>query len=715
MGPEESETATGSGTTAPRAPEAPEAPEAPPIPAERGRGDRGTTHLRVRAEPGEEPAEPAGSAEPAAAEDREPEEAAEAGNTADAPESGGDGEDEAPAADGPADASAGDGSAPAAAGGEKPKRDAGDGGTTQLRVPAETDETPAAADDQEEPEKAPKADNGDDDGTTQLRVPAQAGEEPKADSGDRGTTQLRAPADGDEDGEAAPRVDQPTSVLRLPEDANEPGKESDDEAAPRVDQPTSVLRLPEQRSEKPADPRVAPPTPSPDSKAVPLRPADPPRPTEAPEEEPRDPLVLLAALTNKPAPPPTPLRTLLRRIKIWTPLVVLLLVVIAVAQWFRPLPEPSLELTAAPTFTFDGEAPSVPWPTEGQSALEVEGLGSFGSSGEQEPVPIASVAKVMTAYVILQEHPMGEDEDGETIPVDQLAEDEAGLAETDAESTVPVEAGSTITQREALQAIMIPSANNVARLLARWDSESQEAFVEKMNAAAADLGMDDTTYTDPSGLDETTVSTADDQVLLAKAAMDDPVFRQIARMPSYEDSQGTVHGNWNGLVPVNGVVGIKTGTSTAAGGNLMFAAHQQVGDDTRLIVGAVLDQGPDPQDNSILVQALNMGDQLIRFAQDQLTAETVIGEGEVVGHVDDGLGGRTPVVVTEEVQAVGWAGLEVSLQLNAPEDGVPGSADAGAEVGTLTVGDGPDGVTVPLALGEPLGEPGLGDRLLRIL
>ncbi len=422
---------------------------------------------------------------------------------------------------------------------------------------------------------------------------------------------------------------------------------------------------------------------------------------------------MLAALTNRPAPPPTPLRTVLRRVKIWTPLAVLLLIVFVVAQSLRPLPSPELELTAADAYVFEGETPSAPWPAAGQATLSVDGLGTFGSSGEQEPVPIASVAKVMTAYVILRDHPMAEGEAGAEIPVDQRAEDEAGLSEEN-ESTVEVQAGSTLTQQEALQAIMIASANNVARLLARWDAGSEEAFVEKMNEAAADLGMDNTTYTDPSGLRPETVSTSEDQTKLARAVMEDPVFRQIVIMPEYTDSNGTVHRNWNGLVPLGGVVGIKTGTTTIAGGNLMFAARQEINGTSHLVVGAVLDQPPHPEDNSILSQALESGSLLMTFAQEQLHAETVIAAGDVVGYVDDGLGGRTPVTVTEDVQAVGWPGLEVAIEVSGGEEGVPHSAEAGTEVGVLTVGDGDGGTAVPVALAEDLSEPGFSDRLTRL-
>ncbi|MFD5316170.1 D-alanyl-D-alanine carboxypeptidase family protein, partial [Streptomyces sp. NPDC127098] len=565
--------------------------------------------------------------------------------------------------------------------------------------------------------------------TTVLRLPEQA-----RDGVDQATTFLRVPTDADEaktereEAREEKAVDQATTFLRVPADSK-----------PRTDQATTHLHAPgapgapEEETPKPADQATAhlrtPPAPDvapkPAAKApapAPPRPESPPAPAAQapappmpsvpppPADAERDPLELLAALTNRPAPPPTPLRTAIRRIKIYTPLAVLLLIVLVVAQSLRPLPEPGLTLTAAESFTFDGEAPSVPWPAAGQAALEVEGLGDFGTSGEQQPVPIASVAKVMTAYVILREHPMESGSPGAAIPVDEQAEEDAGLSD-DGESTVEVTAGSEISQYEALQAIMIASANNVARLLARWDAGSEEAFVDKMNETAAELGMENTTYTDPSGLNSDTVSTAEDQVLLGRAAMEDPVFREIVGSFSYDDSQGENHPNWNQLVtPGSGVVGIKTGTTTAAGGNLLFAAVQEIGGEQQTIIGAVLAQPPDAVNNSILTGALNAGRELIEFAQERLRGETVFSAGQEIGYVDDGLGGHTPLVVTEDVTAAGWDGLEVRVELAAGGDGVPGTADAGTEVGTVTVG----GASVPVALGEELSEPGFTDRLLRL-
>ncbi|WP_245225711.1 serine hydrolase [Streptomyces smyrnaeus] len=421
------------------------------------------------------------------------------------------------------------------------------------------------------------------------------------------------------------------------------------------------------------------------------------------------PLDLLAQLTNSPPPPETPLRTLTRRVKIWTPLVLLLAVVFVVVQAVRPLPEAELSMTASETYTFEGSKPSMPWPSEGQAVIDVDGLGSFGSYGKQKPVPIASVAKVMTAYVILRDHPVKKGSKGKMIPVDQKAEDEAGLSAQN-ESTVKVEAGTKISQREAMDAIMIASANNVARLLARWDASSEKAFVKKMNAAAKDLGMTNTHYTDPSGLTASTVSTAADQVKLGKKVMESPLFREVVRQPQYVDGNGKTQSNWNRLVPMDGVVGIKTGTTTKAGGNLLFAAEKEIGGTKQLIIGAVLGQ----YEPSILDTVLAASKKLIDAGQDALTAKKVVKKGQVVGYVDDQMGGKTPVVATKDVTAVGWPGLKVKLGLTDSGKTVPHTAEPGTKVGTLTVGDGPGQVRVPVALQEELSEPGFSDKLTRV-
>ncbi|MFG1862682.1 D-alanyl-D-alanine carboxypeptidase family protein [Microbispora bryophytorum] len=231
---------------------------------------------------------------------------------------------------------------------------------------------------------------------------------------------------------------------------------------------------------------------------------------------------------------------------------------------------------------------ALPWPQDGQTSVAVEGLGDLGSKGEQEPVPIASVTKVMTAYVILGEHPLKGAATGPVIEVDRQAADESLSLE---ESSAPVREGQRFTERQMLELMLIPSGNNIARLLARWDAGTQEAFVAKMNRAAAGLGMTHTTYTGASGIEPTTVSTAVDQLRLARQVMKDPVLRSIVAKPrvTIPGIPGAIV-NTNTLLGRSGVIGLKTGSTTPAGGALMWAAEAAAAGRTWLILGVVLHQ-----------------------------------------------------------------------------------------------------------------------------
>jgi serine-type D-Ala-D-Ala carboxypeptidase (penicillin-binding protein 5/6) len=225
-----------------------------------------------------------------------------------------------------------------------------------------------------------------------------------------------------------------------------------------------------------------------------------------------------------------------------------------------------------------GEAvPSTVWPAHGQAAVQL-GRSQVQAGPNQHPAPIASVAKVMTAYLVLRDHPLRLGEDGPTITLT-----DADVADTDRrrrqqESVVPIAAGERLTERQALQALLLPSANNIAAVLARWD------------AGARSLGMTHTRYTDPSGYDDATVSTAADQVRLLDRVMRLPVFASIVATPSAAlPVAGTVH-NTNRLLGYNGFVGVKTGSTAAAGGCFAFRAIRSIHGNRTTITGVVLGQ-----------------------------------------------------------------------------------------------------------------------------
>jgi D-alanyl-D-alanine carboxypeptidase (penicillin-binding protein 5/6) len=234
-------------------------------------------------------------------------------------------------------------------------------------------------------------------------------------------------------------------------------------------------------------------------------------------------------------------------------------------------------------------------------------------------VPIASVAKLMTAYVILQDHPLSADGSGPDITVEPSEAAAYPSQVADGDSLVVVTAGETITERQALEALLLPSADNMAWILARWDAGSQAGFAARMNAAARRLAMTGTSYTDPSGLDPSTTSTAADQVRLGLAAMRVPALAAIAAEPTAVVPVAGVVRNTNTLLGRDGIVGLKTGSTQAAGGCLLVAAWPEVSGHRTLIVAATF--GQPGTAGTILPNALQAGRSLV------LALNTALGPG----------------------------------------------------------------------------------------
>jgi serine-type D-Ala-D-Ala carboxypeptidase (penicillin-binding protein 5/6) len=257
---------------------------------------------------------------------------------------------------------------------------------------------------------------------------------------------------------------------------------------------------------------------------------------------------------------------------------------------------------------------TVDWPGGGQSAIAVPGVGRAASPGPNEPAPVASVAKVMTAYVALRDYPLGASSSGFTLTFDaaDVAVEHADRAE--GQSTVAVAAGEQLTERQALEALLLPSANNVAMAIADRVSGSVAAFVHEMNVTARQLGMHHTHYTDPSGLATSTTSTAADQLRLARAAMHNQTFADIVgSRQTWIPVAGTIR-NTDLLLGRDGFVGIKTGSDDAAGGCFMFEAIQQLNGQQQVVFGVVLGQVGGP----LIATALAAAEHLVDGVMDQL-------------------------------------------------------------------------------------------------
>lgn len=235
-------------------------------------------------------------------------------------------------------------------------------------------------------------------------------------------------------------------------------------------------------------------------------------------------------------------------------------------QWSHPLRPAQMQMPLA-------NNAQLTWPATGQAAVGTVESGLLAHSFSEKARPIASMAKVVTALAIMKKQPLQSGKTGPTYTV--TAEDVANYRAYVAKggSTIPVHEGMVLTEYQALQAMLIPSANNVADMMAVQVFGSKDAYVAYAQNMINHMGLSHTIITDASGFSAKTVSTPSELISLGIAALKDPV---IAEIVSQSETQlpgvGTVK-NTNALLGTNGVIGIKTGTTDQAGNCLLFAAH----------------------------------------------------------------------------------------------------------------------------------------------
>jgi D-alanyl-D-alanine carboxypeptidase (penicillin-binding protein 5/6) len=385
--------------------------------------------------------------------------------------------------------------------------------------------------------------------------------------------------------------------------------------------------------------------------------------------------------------------------------VVVAVVIFVAVQLLRPVPSAAFRSSQADSVHLSGSAPPIPWPSSGAAAMSVAGVGSIGSAGSTQPVPIASIAKVLAAYVALQDHPLNPGDQGPniTVPADVVAAYQSGAAE--GQSEVPVTAGENLSEYQVLQGLLIASGNDLALLLADWDAGNNTAFVAKMNAAAKTLGLDSTHITDPSGLDAGTVSTASDLVRLGQDAMAIPIIKQIVAEPSVTLPQTGNIFNFDYDIGHNGFVGIKTGSDGAAGGCFLFEAQQPVSGTTVTLVGVVLGQTATP----MLTTALNDAKALVQTAFANVKALPVVPAGDKVGSVVAPWGATVPVTVSDAPTVLAVPGITLQARVRGMKLG--SSVPSGTRVGTLTVVTPGRTLVVPLRTAAALPGPGVMWRL----
>lgn len=340
---------------------------------------------------------------------------------------------------------------------------------------------------------------------------------------------------------------------------------------------------------------------------------------------------------------------------------------------------PAISVSIDPLKGVPSEQVSLPWPSNGQAAIGGKDEGILAESlVAASPRPIASTAKIITALAVMKQKPFLPGSQGATITLDAT---DVGFYDSYVAkngSVARVAAGEQLTQYQALQALLLPSANNMADSLARWAFGSIEGYLAYANNMAKDVGLAHTVVADASGFSPATVSTATDLVTLARLLLDDPILSQIVAQKEATLPVAGLITNTNQLLLAGKAIGIKTGHTDEAGWCLVFArvVTGPAGQKTT-IAGSILAA---PNSANLYANAEN----LLAAATSGLSTREVIRREQVVGKYTSKWGKSGLIVAAQPLAIYGWKGTELKPQLTAPAT-ISTSVQKGQEIGTVTV------------------------------
>lgn len=387
----------------------------------------------------------------------------------------------------------------------------------------------------------------------------------------------------------------------------------------------------------------------------------------------------------------------------------LLLIVVAAAafNYLRPIPAAAATSNLPVSVVVKGTPPALPWPSRGAAAVGAGGLGLIASSGNETSIPAASVTKVLTALIVLRDKPLKKGETGPTITLSNVDVQSYNADLQQEQSVVKVEAGEQLNEYQLLEGMLIPSANNFAETLARWDAGSIDAFVARMSSTAATLHLAHSKFADPAGASASTVSTPTDLVSLGMAAMQDEVFAEIvAKGQADLPVAGTVY-NVDAALGNFGIVGIKTGSGFGIGANFLFAANASVDNHTIVLYGCLMGV-------TTLGDAFSAAERLIAAMSPAMHVQRVLERNQTIGVYNTAWGEQADIVSLFDVDLVEWPGMVLRQSLDVKPLSVDKPLPSSTRVGSahLTLGD--YSVDVGVATGNPLYPPGRLWRLTRI-
>lgn len=394
-----------------------------------------------------------------------------------------------------------------------------------------------------------------------------------------------------------------------------------------------------------------------------------------------------------------PRRSALRPVTV-LPIVVVLLLVLAyvgaAAAWPLDALRPQVSPAAVDGVAAAAAAPA--WPTQGSAAVAVDGFGAPLAS-TQNATTIASITKVVTALMVLDQKPLKVGEQGPSYRMTSADAATYRRMLNAGESVLKVPVGSSLSEYQLLQGMLIGSAGNYAAKLAGsiWANDSD--FAGAAGVWLGQHGLSGISLVGPTGISKLNKADPASLIPLGKLAMANPVIADIVGTRSVTLPGAGLVENTNELLAEPGVVGIKTGTLDTY--DLLAAKDVTVGDTKVRLYATTLGQA----DDKARVAAANA---LFAELQKELTPFTSVPKGTKVGTVTTKWGETVPIVTTSDADVVLWNGAKGTV---ATDFALKDAATKGDKVGTLSVAGPVDKASSDVALAADLDGPSLWWRL----
>ncbi len=319
--------------------------------------------------------------------------------------------------------------------------------------------------------------------------------------------------------------------------------------------------------------------------------------------------------------------------------------------------------------------------------------------------PLASLTKLMTAYVMLKHHPLKEGQNGPKIPITNEEVKEYIKFKNDGDSVAKVFKKESLSERKLLEGMLIPSANNYAYILAKWDAGNVENFVKDMNKNAKELGLKHTHYTGPAGAKASNISDAFDQYRLAQRLMSIKTFKHIVEMPQIHIPKKGIVYNVNYDLGHDGIEGIKTGTSSRALGDFIFYAKRHNVNILGVLLGVY---GKRP-----LMDALKDAKLITNGISQDLFKVDLIKKGEIIGYAKSLKNKKTNLIALKSLSLTEYPTMDISYSLDI-EKHIKLPIKVDQQIGYLIVKYAEHIQKIPISITKTIKAPSLEDRIANI-